>query len=366
MTTNQASSYVAEWTVLLYIGAIDNGQQKVDETLLQKVIGSSIRGTSANFVYQFAQPDVTLRGVIRPDGHNEILRRGRRIDITNPEHLTEFVDSMCRTFPSRYTALFLKDHGSGWTLEGIPARRKAQKVKGLGGLGLFYDGQTDRYMSTADVAAALRRTAGKRVDIYGFDACDMGAVEVAYEVRDVADFMIATEDWEASTGWPYGPILKHLRDQSGPVYPREVCREVVKLSSGPFKLVGVELDWVKPLSKALDELGKELRSRVSAVAPWLVGISKDAPIARDLKALVEGLKAQWPGSNIASLAEAVVDALDRARPVSRGGVSIFLPVCSGSNDLASYGAVSFARSNHWTAFVSALNAELLQGRLCGI
>jgi len=364
MTARYMTSSSVEWTVLLYIGAMDNGQEKADETLIQQVITAAVRGTNADFVYQLVQSDGTLRGAIRPDGRNEILARGARIDVTNPEYLTDFVNWALRHFPSRYTAVFLKDHGNGWALEHTPARRRKQKQKGLGGLGLFYNGDQDTYMSTADLAPAIQETDAKRVDVFGFDACEMGAIEVAYEIQAVADFMIATESSESSSGWPYGPILQRLREHPGPIVPRELSREVVKLSGATPSLIALELDWIKTLAKDIDGLAKILTTQVSDVAPWLANGPAGKTLAGDIGQLAAGLQKQFPEGAINFAARSVLTSLARASPAEKGGLAIFLPVCSGSNDLASYGTVSFARNNHWTAFLSALNAELLQQNLC--
>jgi hypothetical protein len=365
---NRVNAGPVEWTVLLYIGAIDNGQEAVDEALLREIVGAAIMGTNADFVYQFATSDKTIRGAIRSDGHNELLSRGKPIDITKPEHLTEFVDWALRQFPSRYTALFLKDHGSGWKLHKTPLRRLDQKKnhQDLGGLGIFYNGDTDSYMSTAEVALAVQKTKATRVDIYGFDACDMGAVEVAYEIRKVADFMIATQAFDPSKGWPYARILDHLRNHPGPISPREASREVVRMAGTEFQLVALELDWMSQFWKASDALGVALTKNVEDVAPWLRQ-TFSRQLAVDALAFLEALETEpWlggpaphPSTTIPPLAKAARDALDHARTIKSGSASIYLPV-SGSNDFASYGSVSFARSNHWTAFLSALNALLLQ------
>jgi hypothetical protein len=47
-------------------------------------------------------------------------------------------------------------------------------------------------------------------DVVGFDACLMGMVEVAYALRNVANYMVGSEQTEPAAGWPYDAILNAL------------------------------------------------------------------------------------------------------------------------------------------------------------
>jgi hypothetical protein len=54
------------------------------------------------------------------------------------------------------------------------------------------------------------KTAGVTIDLFGFDACLMSMVEIAYEFRTLAKMMLASEPDESPNGWPYDVILTHL------------------------------------------------------------------------------------------------------------------------------------------------------------
>jgi hypothetical protein len=52
-----------------------------------------------------------------------------------------------------------------------------------------------------------QRATGQKLDVLGFDACQMAAVEVASEIKDNAKFMVASQALEGREGWPYSHIL---------------------------------------------------------------------------------------------------------------------------------------------------------------
>jgi len=72
---------------------------------------------------------------------------------------------------------------------------------------------TDRdYLDNEELQKALTDVPGDgpRVDLIGFDACLMSAVEIGYQLRDVARFMVGSQELEPGTGWPYAEILNSL------------------------------------------------------------------------------------------------------------------------------------------------------------
>lgn len=68
-----------------------------------------------------------------------------------------------------------------------------------------------RALEVTDVASILadhveRRK--KRIDILGFDACFMAGIEVASELRNVAQLLVASQDFVPDEGWDYQRFLE--------------------------------------------------------------------------------------------------------------------------------------------------------------
>ncbi|MBU1668694.1 peptidoglycan-binding protein [bacterium] len=51
---------------------------------------------------------------------------------------------------------------------------------------------------------------GEKIDIVGFDACLMGMMEVAYQLKDHAEIVVGSEELEPGKGWDYAAIVSYL------------------------------------------------------------------------------------------------------------------------------------------------------------
>lgn len=112
----------------------------------------------------------------------------------DPESLTN-VMNVCKTmFPAQEHGLVLWSHGSGWLPEGYYA-----KTRSFG-----QDGANE--MDIIELAAALPH----KLEFILFDACLMGGIEVAYQLKDSVDYVIASPTEILSDGFPYSNIMEHI------------------------------------------------------------------------------------------------------------------------------------------------------------
>jgi Clostripain family len=66
-----------------------------------------------------------------------------------------------------------------------------------------------------------------RFSLLGFDACLMAGIEVAYELRDVATFIVGSEEIEPAVGWRYDLLLETLAQQGGQISDEALARAIV-------------------------------------------------------------------------------------------------------------------------------------------
>jgi hypothetical protein len=111
--------------------------------------------------------------------------------------LTNFIHWARARYPgSQHSMLSIIDHGGGWAPDyndppGQPRgliRVQAGSWRGIS-LDVTSDGST---ISTRGLGQALQ--GNQRFDVVFLDACLMGMLEVAYEVRDSADYLVAGEN----------------------------------------------------------------------------------------------------------------------------------------------------------------------------
>ncbi len=198
----------AKWTVGIYIGA-DNGmseQAYVDIAEMMKVGSSS----EVNIVVQVdnASRDTNpncRRYLILKD-QRELLADLGELDMADTAVLADFIAFLGRNFPARNYFLIIWDHGNGWRAGYGPQRavvidESHSHMMGVAG------GELNRAL-----ANGVKRL-GKKLKILGFDACLMGCIEVATEVMDYCEYLLASEAMVEWNGLPYDAIFRRLTTQ---------------------------------------------------------------------------------------------------------------------------------------------------------
>ncbi len=66
----------------------------------------------------------------------------------------------------------------------------------------------------------------RKFDIIGMDACNMSMIEDVYELRECADFLIASEEEIPDASWPYEQLLPIFRKHKDDTIA--ICRSVAR------------------------------------------------------------------------------------------------------------------------------------------
>jgi hypothetical protein len=114
-------------------------------------------------------------------------------DATQMQRVLNDIISM---YPADNYGLILWSHGTSW----LPA---GSRLKSFGDDGT-------RHINIPELAAALP----VHFDFIVFDACLMGSVEVAYELKDKTDFILASSTETIASGFPYDKIIPELLSAS--------------------------------------------------------------------------------------------------------------------------------------------------------
>jgi len=76
------------------------------------------------------------------------------------------------------------------------------------------------FAELAGVLETFQQRTARTLDIIGFDACDLATIEIAYQLRKYANYLLASEIGIPIPGWPYNRVLDRLKDpkdrQMGP------------------------------------------------------------------------------------------------------------------------------------------------------
>jgi hypothetical protein len=358
------SAPAAEWTFLLYTGTKKNGSRFTRESLLRSVEGASL-SSRLNFVYEISGMEATERGrlVLDPASSKigvEVLSSAPPIATASPTNIAAFIDWATSTFPSRYTALVFKDHGGGNDPPGIRTWMVPTPPPPLVPLRILEDGTTGDYVSDPDLRRILERTRRGRVDVFGFDACGMGLAEIAYEVRAVSSYMVATQAVLGFDAWPYRHAVTAMSTHPH-LGPRDLAAGMARANPGA-KLFATDLAWMKDLGEQLDHLGARLATLMATkadairdVRASLTRYSGDVDV--DLLELLTRLRERIDDEHLKERLQKVEDKLRAAcfageRPFpSASGLGIFFPE-AGSEYMVSYGELRLAQRTRWPAFIA--------------
>ncbi|BCS96876.1 hypothetical protein DSLASN_25080 [Desulfoluna limicola] len=249
------------------------------------------------------------------------------LNMGSGESLKNFVTFCNETYPADHTALILWDHGSGWAPATVDIPTPDTKFIAID------DGSAGDALSMKEVAAALE---GKGVDLLGFDACLMAETEVAWELRESARYMVASEGLEPSSGWDYTGFLDRFNGlNGGKKTPVELARCIADTymdggaSGSELTLSVVDLAALSPLGKAVDELAME----VMAMGPDAVTTARYASTCYneytcvDLRQFAATLGASSATRDAldAALSNAVIYKVATS-PENACGLSIYFPV----------------------------------------
>ncbi len=220
-----ASEASNEWTFMVYLDADNNLERAgIDDFLEMADVGSQ---AGVNIVVQMDRVDGfdvsygdwkgTRRFLIKSGDIPSItpIQDLGEANMGDPDVLQNFVEWASVNYPAKHYALSIWNHGGGWRdirrnmLD--MSRSVATRVEPDIGVSraIAWDDTDGDKLYMKEVQLALEAT-GVKLDIVGFDACLMGMVEVAYAMRNVADYVVGSEDLEPGDGWPYNTILAEL------------------------------------------------------------------------------------------------------------------------------------------------------------
>lgn len=139
------------------------------------------------------------------------------LNLAKPDTLLHFSEWAIDSYPAERLALVLWDHGDGWKRK-LAAGRMTKDI--------CYDGYDAMDISELQSAlASLQQNTGKTLDIIGMDACLMGMVEVAYQLEDLCQVVIASEESVPWDGWDYA-FLSEL-SPGADLSPKELAIHIV-------------------------------------------------------------------------------------------------------------------------------------------
>lgn len=155
------------------------------------------------------------------------------------------------SYPGRTTWMNLSSHGAGW-------------------FGALEDATAKGWLPLPKLASALKAgSKDQKLDLISFDACLMASMEVAYEMKDVAKFMVGSEDSTFYWGRGYYHTMSKVAKNPA-MSPRAIAADLVETAhdrSGgtvwqSLTVSAFDLGEAEKATKALDKLAGVLLRKV--------------------------------------------------------------------------------------------------------
>lgn len=144
----------------------------------------------------------------------DTLKHYQNPAFTTVEGITDVLRDVKSVSPAKRYAMIIGCHGMGWLpVSQTKARGIAPKFhwdyEGVP-MTRYFGGTSPEYQTNTTTLAKSIFNAGMKMEYILFDDCYMSSIEVAYDLKDVTDYLIACPTEIMAYGFPYHTLGKYL------------------------------------------------------------------------------------------------------------------------------------------------------------
>jgi hypothetical protein len=262
------------WTMILYLNAEDQScvNLGIESTCWNNIYEISIEkieayiGEKQDFMTVIAlidgpnfdgvESDVT-RLVVQSEGkytENENMFSLDEINMGDPDDFTDFVQWSMSNYPSDYYYVAIHDHGHG--------------IFGLSWDHNDQDGSIDDYLTPPELRSALKEITNNgenKINIFEYQACLMGLLENAYDIRQYVDYICFFQP----ISWSSYNYPEYFKDISQGDNPLEVAKHIinnypVEEESYPYAFSLIDTSELETIREKLDDFTDALMTSNSS------------------------------------------------------------------------------------------------------
>ncbi|MBS1716323.1 MAG: hypothetical protein JSS72_01170 [Armatimonadetes bacterium] len=359
-----------KWTVIVFLNAsndLDSFSYGTNVPQMMRAAGNP----DMRFVLQWKQAFINgesttpsfvgTRRMVLGTTKNELVQdMGTGVDMGSFQTMSDFI-TWCKTYyPAQRYCLVVWDHGNGWRRSKMAQRR-----------GVSYDDDTGNHIDTWQLQQAIP----SKVDILAWDASLMQMSEVAYEVKDLASYIVGSEESPPGQGYPYDTIFAKFRDNPDDTtlnlakafvdktlaVPDYASRKITQSVIDPTKLPALA-NSVKSLGATMVTDIGQLQTIVPAVRSVAQKYESDNRYFFDLEDICNRLNGS-PGipPDVVTAANAVIQSIGAAvvyeghntnSPGSHGIAIDFSPSSFYGNVASDYNQLQWETASQWGNFLS--------------
>lgn len=170
------------------------------------------------------------------------------------ETMQNVINEVVSSYPADSYGMLLSSHATAWMPTGYYNMLRS------------FGEESGKWMEIDELAEAIPNNV---FDFLIFDACSMGAIECVYELRDKADYIVASPSEVLAVGFPYKTILPHL-------FTKEAGLENVAKDFYEFFKT-----YMYPVGSISVTVTKEL-NELAAVTKEIIGNDENAVLSLDI------------------------------------------------------------------------------------
>jgi len=280
----------------------------------------------------------------------------------DPATLRNFITWSKTTAPASNYALVMWNHGGG--LSGVN----------------FDDESGNDSITVGDLRSAITQ-AGVPLQVLSYDACLMGMAEQAYETRNLATVLVASEEVIDGPGFDYKTAFQALNSNPAAVTAQSLAQGMISsfttsyVADGVSTLSAVTSASMAGVAASLSTFTTAATSltaaNVTTIKTILAGVTHfDFPEYVDLKQFMQRISTNTTlpsavrtaaGGVVTSISQTVFSKMADTRQT--GGLAIYLPG-TAAQESSSYGSFStFEAATRWSGFINRILGRAIVTRL---
>ena len=389
----------AEWTLLVYVAGDNDLHSRAEEDVKELEAGSSPLVNIGVHLDRLGKKTQVLKIANRK---RKVVRTTKNENSGDPRVLTKFLNWGRKEFgtTSKYIVC-LSNHGKGWldfTKEELgkavvsnhgdakvlaalkysfftstitkAVRRYVENLGFVGYSSIALDATSRDFLEGLEMRDGIGDALAKseKFEVIGCDACFMSMLEVVYDLRQLGEIFIGSQEVEESTGWPYTDMLAKLN--AGATVEEAVVGLVggfrtASVTSSDAALSAIRLAAIDAVVAAVDALGGRLLALLTSHLREIAIARANTKFFKlydyvDLHHFAENVKVQFTSdASVAAAAQAVMDAAEAAvvdtsnnrRATGANGLSVYMPDAPVNCE---YGELLLVKAApRWRAFVES-------------
>ncbi len=359
LSIKESAGNSVDWSVMEYMSADNNLEiaalYDVNE-MEAACIASNITVTceldrSASYTTVDGNWSNTRRGVIVHDGLSSrissLATNMSEQNMGSVSTLTDFINYSQGVSTADNDALILWNHGGG-----------------VSGCCVDYGNGFSR-LSNQDIATAITNSDAGHLDVVAFDACLMGVLDQSFALRDVTDFVVASEDLVPGTGFDYDAFYNQFSastDQSAEHFSELLVQTYDAANTSAVTLAALDMSEMNDLIDAMANFSLvwDNSNQNNSLLKTAVDETLRFDSNIDLGDFMQNVADLSDSTAVDTAANQVISAVDNVVMTSCGpndasGISVYMPTYEDSAYYTGNGASLLAATGWNTVYAGVYN-----------